>query len=781
MIANTASSAPPPTDPELEDAEDSAARQTEEFLANLAYDLQNDDNDGYESPDAETVQITANTAFSYHRNGHNEYLLPDVVPELVPFDVEEFMLHLDYSSPLHNGHWSDEGNIVVINANMMTSDDLLICPQDGKVVPPSPNGKEESTRLSTTQATFLNELRNRPRSTWIQKQADEVPLSYAEVFQAELISATDINRHEALIYQPGFSPDELRSSVKLMLRSTNQSDEMEDFDPRNIPPEDVDPQTHLVLHSLLDERNKDKVAVHLARQAELESLDPSCALDREKAKLLRAHIELDNQYALSGTARNDTNRTMHHVFSNAAFPVHQNNFAMYCKPHLHNLPPSTAVELQKRRLELKNAELPPYRPIQLDALPEPTVPTFVIPLGVSKATPTLVPRAQWMKDTPPFLTDTAADAAYNAACAWTFGTGDPDDFMQHASRAMTPGTLAWLQPKSLSAVSAQPTVSPGTTAISAINDVTAKQQLSHLGDIRHPDHPHYASSQELRRRITHHLNNQDTIHDFHKRYIPKIACSPQTVSTLTSLITKRDQVEKAMENLIKRVSPNGTPLHPSVNTEQDEKELEMQIHDLNRLLFCEFVVFLASSPTKATIPSTLLEPHVSERLTLAAYDKASINTPRNRMALRKFHRELETQTLRSDPFQTEGMLENLIQAKDEYEAAIAMQPEAAYPRARPAKQDLSAAIQQRIQQMGSPSYNTSTDTPLEFEGSKAVKQPQRKSSRARPTKRSRYEPAAMGQGPKDAFGLHVASDAKSSQHLIVDTGASHVLFRLHDS
>ena len=85
MIANTASSAPPPTDPELEDAEDSAARQTEEFLANLAYDLQNDDDDGYESPDAETVQITANTAFSYHRNGHNEYLLPDVVPEPVPF------------------------------------------------------------------------------------------------------------------------------------------------------------------------------------------------------------------------------------------------------------------------------------------------------------------------------------------------------------------------------------------------------------------------------------------------------------------------------------------------------------------------------------------------------------------------------------------------------------------------------------------------------------------------------------------------------------------------
>ncbi len=31
------------------------------------------------------------------------------------------------------------------------------------------------------------------------------------------------------------------------------------------------------------------------------------------------------------------------------------------------------------------------------------------------------PRAQWMRDTPPFMTDEEADATYNEACAGLFG------------------------------------------------------------------------------------------------------------------------------------------------------------------------------------------------------------------------------------------------------------------------------------------------------------------------------------------------------------------------
>jgi hypothetical protein len=58
----------------------------------------------------------------------------------------------------------------------------------------------------------------------------------------------------------------------------------------------------------------------------------------------------------------------------------------------------------------------------------------------------------------------------------------------------------------------------------------------------------------------------------------------------------------------------------------------------------------------------------------------------------------------------------------------------------------------------------------------------RRSSRTNPTKRSRYEPVALGQGPKIARALHVSSiNTSNGGHFIVDTEASHVLFRLAES
>jgi hypothetical protein len=145
---------------------------------------------------------------------------------------------------------------------------------------------------------------------------------------------------------------------------------------------------------LLDERDKDRVALNLARQARLDGLDPDCSHDQEMAKYLRNHMEYDRKYVLAGTARNDFNRQLHRSFSESVFPIHQNNFAMYCKPHLQKLPPDTAVALQKQRMDLKDGVFPPYRPIQLDVLPELTVPTFAVPLGASKAPPPLLPRAR---------------------------------------------------------------------------------------------------------------------------------------------------------------------------------------------------------------------------------------------------------------------------------------------------------------------------------------------------------------------------------------------------
>ncbi len=65
MTANVASSAPPLTtlEHENETHEESAARETEEFLVHLAYSVQNENDDGYLSPDDETVRITANNVF----------------------------------------------------------------------------------------------------------------------------------------------------------------------------------------------------------------------------------------------------------------------------------------------------------------------------------------------------------------------------------------------------------------------------------------------------------------------------------------------------------------------------------------------------------------------------------------------------------------------------------------------------------------------------------------------------------------------------------------------
>jgi hypothetical protein len=58
----------------------------------------------------------------------------------------------------------------------------------------------------------------------------------------------------------------------------------------------------------------------------------------------------------------------------------------------------------------------------------------------------------------------------------------------------------------------------------------------------------------------------------------------------------------------------------------------------------------------------------------------------------------------------------------------------------------------------------------------------RQSTRVPTRKRFRYEPGAMGHDPTDSSAFHMdANGIAFPQHLIVDTGASHVLFRHEDS
>jgi hypothetical protein len=123
--------------------EESAARDTEEFIAHLAYTVQNENEDGYFSPDDESVRITAKTVFdSQDKNG---YLHPDLAPQPQQPDLDEFLAHMDdvdefldaqsdlddflanlvYGSPNdpRNGYLSPDEEPVQITAHMMSGDE----------------------------------------------------------------------------------------------------------------------------------------------------------------------------------------------------------------------------------------------------------------------------------------------------------------------------------------------------------------------------------------------------------------------------------------------------------------------------------------------------------------------------------------------------------------------------------------------------------------------------------------------------------------------------------
>ncbi len=86
----------------------------------------------------------------------------------------------------------------------------------------------------------------------------EIPLSYIKSFCAELNTAADIDRHEALVYNEGRTPSAIRSSVKVALRSGVQDQHIMPFQVEDIPPPNRDSQTHMVLHALLSELQKHK-------------------------------------------------------------------------------------------------------------------------------------------------------------------------------------------------------------------------------------------------------------------------------------------------------------------------------------------------------------------------------------------------------------------------------------------------------------------------------------------------------------------------------------------
>ena len=344
---------------------------------------------------------------------------------------------------------------------------------------------------------------------------------------------------------------------------------------------------------------------------------------------------------------------MYQVYSDSPYIVHDNNFSYYCKPHLLNLPAGTAFELQTIRDKLQPDDQPPYRPIQLDALPEPTVPTFKRSLSQAyEMPPPLKPRAQWMKETPPLLTDREADDAYNKVCAWMFGTSAP---LPDLTLPSSPETVdlerqiaalqTQLRDRAVSKSKTR-TSSAYSTAPSPLLDEptlhareqprfhnlaksTDKQEAAialqpgastTVEDIRLLDHPKHAAFQQLRGQIERALRRRHYIHDFNRHYVPTTAPCPRTFAKLTALLAHQDRIEQDLENLHTDVAADGTPLDPKRDIEPEYEILSEKVTNLNRALFIEYVVFLSPSGIRESYSPTRREPVGSPRYHLGYRD-----------------------------------------------------------------------------------------------------------------------------------------------------------------
>ena len=85
--------------------------------------------------------------------------------------------------------------------------------------------------------------------------------------------------------------------------------------------------------------------------------------DNESSSHLSQDVE--TEYSQLDKAHNEANRTMYQVYSDGPFIIHDNNFLTYCKPHLRNLPESTAFELQEIRNKLERLSAPTLHSVVL--------------------------------------------------------------------------------------------------------------------------------------------------------------------------------------------------------------------------------------------------------------------------------------------------------------------------------------------------------------------------------------------------------------------------------
>ena len=242
-------------------------------------------------------------------------------------------------------------------------------------------------------------------------------LTYHEVYTAQLTTAAEIERHEQRLYQPGYTPSEIRNNIQRMLREMGPAQHLIDFAAKDIPPHERDPRTHKLLADLLQQRND--------LDLDFQLLPRTVAIN---GSLLETTSQYDAEYRRRDAEYNRLNRDMYDIYASSAYIIHDHNFLSYCNPALRNLPVATAFNLTKLKESLRptDSDQPPYRPTQQPTRTQ-TTPIFssTRPSFADVVRPSLKPREPWMREQPPYMTDAAADQVWQHSNDSLFGRTSP--------------------------------------------------------------------------------------------------------------------------------------------------------------------------------------------------------------------------------------------------------------------------------------------------------------------------------------------------------------------
>ncbi len=171
------------------------------------------------------------------------------------------------------------------------------------------------------------------------------------------------------------------------------------------------------------------------------------------------------------------------------------------------------------------------------------------------------------------MSDKEADDLYYAGLAWTFGTSAParqgTDADGHTFMVGSEPTDADMKREP----------SENTSASAPILQATP-----HLfTDIRNSTHPKHAESQLLRGRILLALRTRRYLKAFKRKGIPPVSMCPTSHATITTLLDKRDIVERDIDRLLERerLTPEGFSSDPSRQIEPEYERLSDMVDQLS--------------------------------------------------------------------------------------------------------------------------------------------------------------------------------------------------------